>query len=42
MANVLNYDIVESEFEFQSPYYIPIVISALEKGINLLIPTAMD
>ena len=41
MANVLYTDIVVSEFELWSRYYIHFWISALEKGMKSLIPPAI-
>ena len=37
VANVLNCDIVVSEFELQSCYYVRIRTNALKKGLNSLI-----
>ena len=34
MIDVLDCDIIESEFEFQSSYYVHFQIDALEKGIK--------
>ena len=42
VANVLDSDLVVSEFEFQSRYYIHFRTSALEKGMNLLLHPAMS
>ena len=41
VANVLNYDIVLSEFELQSRYNIRFRINTLGKGMTSLIPSAM-
>ena len=38
IANVLNCDVVVSEFELQSRYYVHIRINTLGKSINPLIP----
>ena len=38
VVNVLNYDIVVSEFELQSRYYVRISIN--EKSMSSLIPTS--
>ena len=41
-ANVLNCDIVVSEFELQSCYYVHFRTNALPKGINPPYPSAVD
>ena len=41
VANELNRDIVESEFELQSHYYVHFRTYKLRKNMNLLIPRAM-
>ena len=38
MANILDCDIVLSEFELQLRYYIPFRTDTFEKGKNLFIP----
>ena len=40
-ANVLDYEIVVSEFKLQSCYYIHFQTNTLGKGMNMLIPQAM-
>ena len=42
VANVLDCDIVVSEFELQSRYYIPFQTNTLGKDINTLILSAVD
>ena len=42
VANVLDCDIIVSEFEIQSRYYVHFQINTLRKGMNLLIPRAID
>ena len=41
VANTLDYDILVSEFEFQSLYYVHLRTHTLGEGINLLIFRAM-
>ena len=38
VANMLDCDIVVSEFELQSRYYVHLRTNTLGKGINLLLP----
>ena len=38
VANVLNYDIVVSEFEIHSYFYIHFQTNTFDKGMNLFIP----
>ena len=38
MVNMLDYDIVISEFELHSRYYVQLWTNTLEKGMNLIIP----
>ena len=40
--NSLDGDIVVSKFEFQSRYYLHFWTDTLKKGMNSLIPPAMD
>ena len=42
VAKVQDFDIVVSEFKLQSRYQVHFQINTLEKGMNLLIPPAMD
>ena len=42
MVNMFYYDIVISEFEYPSHYYVHFWTNTLEKGMNLLIPQSMD
>ena len=42
VANVFNCHIVVSKFELQSRYYAHFRTNTLEKGINPLIPPAID
>ena len=37
VANVLNCEVVESEFKLQSHYYVYFMINSFEKGIDSLI-----
>ena len=41
VANELYYDIIGSEFEFQSGYYVHFETNTLGKDMNLLSPSAM-
>ena len=41
MPNVLDSDIVESEFEPESCYYVQFMIKALGKSTKSLIPSAI-
>ena len=41
VANMMDCDIVVSEFELQSRYYYHFLSNTLGKGMNLLIPQAM-
>ena len=41
VSNVLDCDVIVSEFELQKNYYIHFWINTLRKGMNLLIPPAM-
>ena len=41
MADMLDYDIIVSGFEFNLPYYIHFLNNTLGKGMNSLIPQAM-
>ena len=40
VAKVLDCDIVVSEFELQSCYYVNFPINTLRKGMNSFVPTA--
>ena len=42
VSNLLDCDIVENEFELQSCYYVHFRTNTQEKGMNCLIPLAMD
>ena len=42
MVKMLQYGIVESEFELQSSYYIHFQTNTLKKGMNLLILLTMS
>ena len=42
MAKVLDYALVESSFKLQSCYYIHFKTNTFEKGMNYLIPFAID
>ena len=42
VANVLNCDIVVIESELQSCYYVHFQTNTLEKGLNMVIPKAID
>ena len=42
VADVLNYDIVVSEFELKSRYYIHFWSNTFGQGMNTLIPPAMN
>ena len=42
VANTLDNDILESEFELQSQYYVHVPNNTLIKSINLLIPSVIS
>ena len=42
VANMLDSDIIVSEFKLQSCYYVHFQINTVGKGVNPLIPPAMS